>query len=300
MWENMADVDVDYGPRPLAMVGRDKRAVAATTTGWGGGGGGGWGWHYNGEADDMGSVDEIEYDLYDDTDRTVAYAVELAMRDREDWLVERALERIRRAQLSGQQNVRLSMRELEAFENRRTGQTIGLNNVSPKGTPTKRAGQATESPPKTANGWSRPRPRRRGSSASYHAGDDHNNHNQTSPPRPRTPTMQTARPQQQSNVSWSPSWARSSQLVPFLSPSRRGSQTGSPTGPVAFPRRGSDERRINRKPLSSSIPMESDADTDKNHDSGDDVQIVDVVQRRVPASPQPRPRGLRSGSGGRR
>lgn len=247
----------------------------------------------------MGSVDGIEYDIYDDTDRTVAYAVEQAMRDREDWLVERALERIRRAQVSGQKNVRLSMRELEAFENRRTGQAIGLSNVSPKGTATKRAGQATESPPKAVNGWSRQRPRRRGSSVSQHADDDYY-HNKPSPPRPRTPIMQTSRPQEHSNVSWSPSWARTSQLAPFLSPSRQGSRTGSPTGPVAFPRRGSDERRINRKPLPFPIPAESDTDTDKNHDSGDEVQIVDVMQRRVPASPQPRPRGLRSGSGGRR
>ena len=45
--------------------------------------------------------------------------------------------------------------------------------------------------------------------------------------------------------------------------------------------------------------MESDTDMDKGqHDSGDDVQIVDVQQRRVPATPQPRPRiSLRSGSG---
>lgn len=42
------------------------------------------------------------------------------MKDKEDWLVEKALERIRRAQMLGQKNVRLSKRELEALERKRT------------------------------------------------------------------------------------------------------------------------------------------------------------------------------------
>ncbi|KAL1965623.1 hypothetical protein VTN77DRAFT_5300 [Rasamsonia byssochlamydoides] len=63
--------------------------------------------------------DGEDYDLDDDADSTVAYAIELAMRDDEEWLVERALERIRRAQMLGKKNVRLSRRELDALEKKR-------------------------------------------------------------------------------------------------------------------------------------------------------------------------------------
>lgn len=311
MWDDRVVTEVDdtdYGYGPMAVASRDRRAAvpspaaAAAVTGE-------WEWYCNnnrnnnnnnnnnfGDADDVGSVmDGMEYDLYDDTDRTVAYAVELALRDREDWLVERALERIRRAQGSGNNNVRLSMRELDALERRRmggpgTGVSNGNGNSpkgnSPKGNSpkgmsprgmamgTKRSpGQPTESPTR-----SRTRPRRSIS--------DNDGLSKTSPQRPRTPLNQTSR-SQDSNM-----WSRSSQLISFLTPSRRSSQA-SPS----FPRRGSNERHISRKPPSSPV-MESDTDMDKDHDSGDDVQIVDIQQRRVPASPQPRPRfGFRSGSG---
>ncbi|KAL2839246.1 hypothetical protein BJX68DRAFT_248082 [Aspergillus pseudodeflectus] len=63
--------------------------------------------------------DGADYDIYEDTDTTVAYAVQLAMKDNEDWLVEKALERIRRAHAEGQKNVTLSKRELEALERKR-------------------------------------------------------------------------------------------------------------------------------------------------------------------------------------
>ncbi|KAL4930613.1 uncharacterized protein BDV17DRAFT_34445 [Aspergillus undulatus] len=64
-------------------------------------------------------TDGADYDMYEDTNSTVAYAVELAMKDNEDWLVERALERIRRAHSEGNKNVTLSQRELKALERRR-------------------------------------------------------------------------------------------------------------------------------------------------------------------------------------
>ncbi|PYI09023.1 prenylated rab acceptor 1 [Aspergillus sclerotiicarbonarius CBS 121057] len=70
-------------------------------------------------ADEMASVDGVDYDLYEDMDSTVAYAVQLAMKDKEERLVDQALERIRRAQKQGQKNVRLSGRELEALERKR-------------------------------------------------------------------------------------------------------------------------------------------------------------------------------------
>ncbi|OOF96975.1 hypothetical protein ASPCADRAFT_142940 [Aspergillus carbonarius ITEM 5010] len=70
-------------------------------------------------ADEVASVDEVDYNLYEDMDSTVAYAVQLAMKDKEERLVDQALERIRRAQKQGQKNVRLSGRELEALERKR-------------------------------------------------------------------------------------------------------------------------------------------------------------------------------------
>jgi hypothetical protein len=69
--------------------------------------------------DGQGPFDGADYDIYEDTNKTVAYAVQLAMKDNEDWLVERALERIRRAHFEGHKNVTLSNRELEALERRR-------------------------------------------------------------------------------------------------------------------------------------------------------------------------------------
>ncbi|KAF7181698.1 hypothetical protein CNMCM7691_000995 [Aspergillus felis] len=79
-------------------------------------------------ADDVHLIDGIDFDLYDDSDRTVAYAVQLAMKDDEEWLVDKALERIRRAQILGQNNVRLSQRELDALERKRM-QTGGMEDV---------------------------------------------------------------------------------------------------------------------------------------------------------------------------
>ncbi|KKK24762.1 hypothetical protein P175DRAFT_0533667 [Aspergillus ochraceoroseus IBT 24754] len=84
----------------------------------------------------VNGVDGMDYDMYEDTDNTVAYAIQLAMKDKEEWLVDKALERIRRAQFDGQKNVRLSKRELEALERKRL-QSNGMReterkNVSPR------------------------------------------------------------------------------------------------------------------------------------------------------------------------
>ncbi|KAL1881057.1 Prenylated Rab acceptor 1 [Paecilomyces lecythidis] len=71
---------------------------------------------YEDETEDSEGVD---YNLDSDADSTVAYAVQLAMMDKEERLVDKALERIRRAQLMGKKNVRLSQEELDALERRR-------------------------------------------------------------------------------------------------------------------------------------------------------------------------------------
>lgn len=73
-----------------------------------------YGYDYDSEVSDG-----EDYDLDDDADSTVAYAIQLAMRDKEERLVEKALERIRRARMLGKKNVRLSQRELDALERKR-------------------------------------------------------------------------------------------------------------------------------------------------------------------------------------
>ncbi|GAD96355.1 COPII vesicles protein Yip3, putative [Paecilomyces variotii No. 5] len=69
--------------------------------------------------DETESSEGVDYNLDSDADSTVAYAVQLAMMDKEERLVDKALERIRRAQLMGKKNVRLSQEELDALERRR-------------------------------------------------------------------------------------------------------------------------------------------------------------------------------------
>ncbi|KAJ6020830.1 hypothetical protein N7540_006334 [Penicillium herquei] len=149
-------------------------------------------------------VDGGDYDLGDYGDSTVAYAVQLAMRDKEDQLVDQALERIRRAQTMGKKNVRLSKRELAALERKRqqtsnaagpsasantSGATRSRKGSTSSSRPSSRRNGHTvpleQQPPKSGvyppfapdGGWGRP-----SSSSSAH--------------RPRTPTMQPLRPQQ--------------------------------------------------------------------------------------------------------
>jgi hypothetical protein len=158
--------------------------------------------------------DGEDFDLNDDADSTVAFAVQLAMRDKEDMLVEKALERIRRAQMLGKKNVRLSQEELDALDRRR-----------------KQAASSKKVPLSKATGFTRPldgkrrksgelaktssqAERRRSSqeqylldessiayakapSGAFHAAP--NNRPSSSSSRPRTPTMQSLRPQSSAN-----------------------------------------------------------------------------------------------------
>jgi hypothetical protein len=74
----------------------------------------------SGYEDDSDNTDGEDFDLDDDNvDSTVAYALQLAMKDKEEQLVEQALERIRRARVLGKRNVRLTQAELAALERKR-------------------------------------------------------------------------------------------------------------------------------------------------------------------------------------
>jgi len=72
--------------------------------------------------DDVGGYsndDDGTEDFGGDTDSLKAYAMKLASRDKEDLRVDKALKRIRRAQIMGRKRVDLSPQELEALERRR-------------------------------------------------------------------------------------------------------------------------------------------------------------------------------------
>ncbi|KAJ5860575.1 uncharacterized protein N7529_007885 [Penicillium soppii] len=139
--------------------------------------------------DENDSVDGGDFDLYDHEDSTVAYAVQLAMRDKEDQLVDTALERIRRAQMLGQKNVRLSKRELDALERKRqqgdAGSRRSKQNTSRPSSRRNGGGEQPAAYPSfapDAHSWARSSVSSRPTSSSS--------------ARPRTPTTQSLRPQQ--------------------------------------------------------------------------------------------------------
>ncbi|KAJ5818330.1 hypothetical protein N7474_003921 [Penicillium riverlandense] len=147
-------------------------------------------------------VDGADYDLYDHGDSTVSYAVQLAMRDKEDQLVEKALERIRRAQMMGKKNVKLSQRELDALERKRL-QTDGTrrpkNSKNPAlpaaGRPNSRRNTVV-APPEQPTGYPPFAPDAQGMWP-WGAGAAHGRPtSSSSAPRPRTPTTHSLRPQQ--------------------------------------------------------------------------------------------------------
>ncbi|KAL2215643.1 hypothetical protein M432DRAFT_642660 [Thermoascus aurantiacus ATCC 26904] len=100
--------DPSFDPRRTAKMGRGGMRGSQIRS-----------YEYEEEEEETEPSDGEDYDLDDDADSTVAYAVELAMMDREEWLVERALERIRRAHMLGKKNVRLSREERDALERKR-------------------------------------------------------------------------------------------------------------------------------------------------------------------------------------
>ncbi|KLJ12479.1 hypothetical protein EMPG_12472 [Blastomyces silverae] len=76
--------------------------------------------------------DQSEHGLVGgDPNSTMAYAMQLARRDKQAMLVERALGKIRRAQMEGQTKVKLSQRELDALEKKRQ-QDGKVNGSKPK------------------------------------------------------------------------------------------------------------------------------------------------------------------------
>ena len=153
---------------------------------------------YDDMTDETESVEGGEFDLYDHDDSTVAYAVQLAMRDKEDQLVDKALERIRRAQMLGKKNVRLSRRELDALERKRQKTD---NNSSSSSRPHKQTGNATNSRPVSRRNASAA-PEQQSSPYPHFAPDPNwgtvaqGRPSSSSSARPRTPTMQSLRPQQ--------------------------------------------------------------------------------------------------------
>jgi hypothetical protein len=161
---------------------------------------------------DSENSDGEDYDLDDDADSTVAYAIQLAMRDKEELLVEKALERIRHAQMLGEKNVRLSQRELRALERKRR-----QTDSSSKGSQGKKDGSIRVPVSDKRKPSDEPAPRaspsksdrRRSMRESYMVPEEthvvwgttrmppagYGQPSSSSSQRPRTPTMQSLRPQ---------------------------------------------------------------------------------------------------------
>lgn len=154
---------------------------------------------YDDMTDETESVEGGEFDLYDHDDSTVAYAVQLAMRDKEDQLVDKALERIRRAQMLGKKNVRLSRRELDALERKRQKTD---NNSSSSSRPHKQTGSNTTNSRPVSRRNAFAIPEQQSGPYPYFAPDPNwgtvaqGRPSSSSSARPRTPTMQSLRPQQ--------------------------------------------------------------------------------------------------------
>lgn len=154
---------------------------------------------YEDLTDESESVEGGEYDLYDHEDSTVAYAMQLAMRDKEDQLVDTALERIRRAQVLGKKNVRLSKRELEALERKRQ-QTDGTSrsrrpsatSVKVTSRPSSRR-SAVVAPEQQSSAYPTFTP---DAHSTWARGTANSRPSSSSSARPRTPTTQSLRPQQ--------------------------------------------------------------------------------------------------------
>ncbi|EKV08437.1 Prenylated rab acceptor PRA1 [Penicillium digitatum] len=150
--------------------------------------------------DESELVDGGEYDLYDHEDSTVAYAIQLAMQDKEDQLVDTALERIRRAQVLGKKNVRLSKRELDALERKRQ-QTDGLsgsrrpsvNSVKVTSRPSSRRSAVVA--PEQSGPYPTYTPDAHSTWARGTAAANSQPSSSSSAPRPRTPTTQSLRSQ---------------------------------------------------------------------------------------------------------
>ena len=72
-------------------------------------------YEYDDDVSGYSNDDDVTEGLGGDTDSLTAYAMKLASREKEDLQVDKALERIRRAQFLGKKRVYLSPQELEAL-----------------------------------------------------------------------------------------------------------------------------------------------------------------------------------------
>ncbi|KAK6838360.1 YIP3 like protein [Aspergillus parasiticus SU-1] len=269
---------------------------------------------YDKFSDETGFVDGMDYSLHEDGDSTVAYAVQLALKDKEEWHVEHALERIRRAQMLGHKNVRLSKRELEALERKRM-QTGGKRDPRRR-KPTTKGSRSRDSSTSDVQ--------RRGSSISQggqttpyrlacsswaYSSDAPSRQSQPPVPSPKSSfgysERHSTRPPQASlrgtasayplpdDPGWVPPYqlpssrdrhlhARRSSVDPLQGASRRPSSYMSTYQAVASPSvRGSFTPR--KTPLRSTVEgSHDDDDEESDSDDNDRVHTVDVVGRKVP------------------
>ncbi|KAF5865632.1 hypothetical protein ETB97_003050 [Aspergillus alliaceus] len=257
---------------------------------------------------ETGPLDGMDYNLHEDGDSTIAYAIQLAMKDREEQLVDNALERVRRAQMSGQKNVRLSRRELEALERKRV--QAGGNGVSGRRMPATKTSRSRVS---STSGVSR-----RGSSqaqggqnTSYQPADnswarnsDFQSRQPTSSPRSslRYPDRYSTTPSKASLRGIIP--ARSLSDEPYQLSSSRDQPSHAIRSLVDSPQRTSQRllsyvsgykvgygrpssvrgSSVAQQASSKFRPEGSHNDEPSDSGDGDRVNIADVSERRVPTN----------------
>ncbi|KAL2007095.1 hypothetical protein VTN00DRAFT_8533 [Thermoascus crustaceus] len=230
--------------------------------------------------EEMGSSDGEDYDLDDNADSTMAYAVQLAMMDKEDWLVENALERIRRAHMLGKKNVRLSQEEKDALERRRLRTQAANDSQSKKGGTSrpspddKRKSKSKSKAEKTTNGTSEKENKRRSTSGTpkdRHAtpssqSNGSSGKTKNTPPgyysspgvressssqRPRTPPMHAIPPQQLNaspHAQYQPSLKRHS-AIPDMS-----AYSSSRSQPLPRPLPDDSQWTPMQRPSSAAVP----------------------------------------------
>ncbi|KAB8256270.1 PRA1 family protein-domain-containing protein [Aspergillus pseudonomiae] len=267
---------------------------------------------YDEFSDETGFVDGMDYSLHEDGDSTVAYAVQLALKDKEEWHVEHALERIRRAQMLGQKNVRLSKRELEALERKRMQTSSKRDHERRK--PTTMGSRSRDS--STSSGQRRESsisqggqtaPYRLSGSSWTRSSGAPSRQSQPSTPSPKSSLRYSERYSTTSSQASprgtasayplpdDPSWAPPYQLPsprhrhshsmrgsvdPLQGASRRPSSYMSTYQAVASPSSVRSLFTPRKTPLRSTV--ERTHDDDEESDAGDGrVRIVDVVERKV-------------------
>ncbi|KAL2864575.1 PRA1 family protein-domain-containing protein [Aspergillus lucknowensis] len=225
------------------------------------------------------SVDGADYNIYEDTDSTVAYAVQLAMGDNEEWMVEKVLERIRRAHSEGQKNVTLSKRELEALERKRQ-QAAPQAQVDKKRLAGRRNGAAWRNGPRPLD-------------TSVYCGLARTTGSSVSPQSSTTTPRSPVQPPFPGSLNHDPAFSPApsiQRIVPYQVPpaweSIQPMHSPSLPGPVRASYANASSPVLAPEPVEGQNNDSGNVSSKKRSpaSTGDEVHIVEVMEHKVPSS----------------